>query len=272
MSSRATSGLTRERRVDDLVAAGDLGHDLDVGLELEQARERAADHPLVLGDQDPDHWVAGETGCSPRAEPGCAAAGDAESRPDDAAGPAPETGSEPGPTPPDESRARATGPPRRGRAQPRPARAARRAHARYDRRRRSVAEPTPASGGSSGSPPSSITSTAASASPAADPDRALAGAAVADHVGRSLAHRPREHGLDGGGERDLGRVDVGLDPGGGERHPRARELAVERRLAVAADREAHLAQRLAGDLLDLPHLGRGLLGATRKQPARRARP
>ena len=38
-----------------LVAALDLGDDLDVALEREQARERAADHRLVLGDQDADH-------------------------------------------------------------------------------------------------------------------------------------------------------------------------------------------------------------------------
>ena len=43
------------RRVEHLVAALDLGHHLDVRLQLEQARERAAHHRLVLGDQHPDH-------------------------------------------------------------------------------------------------------------------------------------------------------------------------------------------------------------------------
>ena len=70
----------------------------------------------------------------------------------------------------------------------------------------------------------------------------------------------------------LGALSVGFDPGRRERHPRAGELALERRLAVAADREAHLAERLAGDLLDLPHLGRGLLGPTREAAGPRARP
>ena len=47
-----------QRRCDDLVPAGDLGHHLKVGLEPEQTRQRAPDHPLVLGDQDADHDAA----------------------------------------------------------------------------------------------------------------------------------------------------------------------------------------------------------------------
>jgi hypothetical protein len=41
-----------------LVAAGDLGDHLQVGLEAEQRGEGAAHHPLVLRDQDPDHRSA----------------------------------------------------------------------------------------------------------------------------------------------------------------------------------------------------------------------
>ena len=51
MSRSATSGRSPQRRRDDLVAAADLGHDLEVALQLEQGGERAADHRLVLGEQ-----------------------------------------------------------------------------------------------------------------------------------------------------------------------------------------------------------------------------
>src|SRR5258708_26539240 len=40
--------------VDDAVATFDLGDDLDVGFSRKQRRAGAADHRLVLGDQDPD--------------------------------------------------------------------------------------------------------------------------------------------------------------------------------------------------------------------------
>ena len=55
MSSSATSGAVRRAASSTVVAALDLGDDLDVVLEREQARERAAHHRLVLGDQDADH-------------------------------------------------------------------------------------------------------------------------------------------------------------------------------------------------------------------------
>ena len=61
MSSSATSGLDARAAVEHEVAALDLGHDLDVVLEREQARERAADHRLVLGDEDADHALASGT-------------------------------------------------------------------------------------------------------------------------------------------------------------------------------------------------------------------
>ena len=40
---------------DDLVAAADLGDDLEVVLELEQRGERGAHQRLVVGEQQPDH-------------------------------------------------------------------------------------------------------------------------------------------------------------------------------------------------------------------------
>ena len=55
MSSSATSGGVAATTPSDRVAALDLGHDLDVVLQREQAREGAADHRLVLGDQHADH-------------------------------------------------------------------------------------------------------------------------------------------------------------------------------------------------------------------------
>jgi len=39
----------------DRVARADLGHHLQVVLEVEESRDRAPDHGLVLGEQDPDH-------------------------------------------------------------------------------------------------------------------------------------------------------------------------------------------------------------------------
>ena len=47
--------LGRERGRDDLVAPPDLGHDLEVVLEVEQCRECRADERLVVGQQEPDH-------------------------------------------------------------------------------------------------------------------------------------------------------------------------------------------------------------------------
>ena len=63
------------RRGEDLVAALDLGDDLDVVLEREQARERAAHHRLVLGDQDADHVPARGTVSLRRKPPPGAGAG-----------------------------------------------------------------------------------------------------------------------------------------------------------------------------------------------------
>ena len=48
-------GSVLERRGDDLVAAGHLGDDLEVVLEVEQHRQRTSYEMLVVGQQDPDH-------------------------------------------------------------------------------------------------------------------------------------------------------------------------------------------------------------------------
>ena len=61
MSSRQTSGPRRAGGVDHLVAATDLGHDLEVGLEVEQRGQRATDERLVVGEQHPDHGRATST-------------------------------------------------------------------------------------------------------------------------------------------------------------------------------------------------------------------
>ena len=45
--------------VEHEVAAIDLRNDFDVRFEREQARERAADHRLILCDEDPDHVERG---------------------------------------------------------------------------------------------------------------------------------------------------------------------------------------------------------------------
>ena len=54
--------------VSDLIAAFDLGHDLDVLLESKQAGEGAANHALVLRDQDADH-LAEHRQCQAEAKP-----------------------------------------------------------------------------------------------------------------------------------------------------------------------------------------------------------
>ena len=81
MSSSATSGRCSRAAVDDGVPAADLGHDLEVVLQLEQGPQRPADQRLVLGDEHPDHRAA--TG--PRPAPAAAAA--ASRKPPPAAGP-----------------------------------------------------------------------------------------------------------------------------------------------------------------------------------------
>ena len=53
-SSRATSGPVLAGRGDHLVAPADLGDDLEVGLQVEQRGQRAADQRLVVGEQQPD--------------------------------------------------------------------------------------------------------------------------------------------------------------------------------------------------------------------------
>jgi hypothetical protein len=100
-----------------------------------------------------------------------------------------------------------------------------------------------------------------------DPDRAVARAAVAKHVGGALADRPAERVLDLLGER--AGVDLGApaDAGRLQRDPRAGQLRLEGGAAIAADRLADLGERLARDPLDVGHLGGGLLRRVRQQPA-----
>jgi hypothetical protein len=83
-------------------------------------------------------------------------------------------------------------------------------------------------------------------------------------------HRPGENRLDLGIQRHRRRVAIhrGLDAGRRERHLRARQLALQRGPAVAADRLAHLHERGTGHVLHLADLGRGLLRARGQQPAR----
>ena len=53
---------------DDLVAAADLGDHLEVGLEVEQRGQRAADQGLVVGEQEPDgHGTTRPPARKPRA-------------------------------------------------------------------------------------------------------------------------------------------------------------------------------------------------------------
>ncbi len=54
MSRRHTSGCVQRDRSSDLVAPGDLGHDLEVWLEVEQGGERSAHQRLVIGEQQTD--------------------------------------------------------------------------------------------------------------------------------------------------------------------------------------------------------------------------
>ena len=74
-------GALLQRGREDLVAARHLGHDLDVGLQREQAGKRAADHGLVLGEQHPDH-PREPTGTMARTrKPGPSSRGPASRRP-----------------------------------------------------------------------------------------------------------------------------------------------------------------------------------------------
>ena len=55
MSRSATStGVVRSAR-EQLLAAGGLGDDLDVGLGVEQRTEARADELVVVGERDADH-------------------------------------------------------------------------------------------------------------------------------------------------------------------------------------------------------------------------
>ena len=90
---------------------------------------------------------------------------------------------------------------------------------------------------------------------------------MSDHVGRSLADGPGEHGFDARLELHVRALDARLDPGGGQRHPRAGQLSFQCGLPVAADRLAHLVQGVAGDGFDLGHLTRRVRRTRLHEPA-----
>ena len=95
---------------------------------------------------------------------------------------------------------------------------------------------------------------------------APSGAAVPDHVGDALAHRPREQ-LAPVGRHVVGGVrELGGDLGRGQRRPGAGELAGERQLAVAVDRASYVGQRVAREPLEVGQLGPRAVGVDVDQP------
>ena len=97
-------------------------------------------------------------------------------------------------------------------------------------------------------------------------------AAVPDHVGDALAHRPGEQLAQV--RRDLvgGVGQLGLDLGGLQRRPGPGQLAGQGQLAVALDGAAYVGQRVAREPLEVGELGPGPLGVDVEQPVARARP
>ena len=75
-----------------------------------------------------------------------------------------------------------------------------------------------------------------------EPHRAAAGAAVPDHVGDALAHRPREQLAQVAGHLVGAVRQVGVDVGGLQRLAGAGQLAGQGQLAVALHRPAHVGQ------------------------------
>jgi hypothetical protein len=74
-----------------------------------------------------------------------------------------------------------------------------------------------------------------------------------------------------GRQRHRRAVDRRLDVRRAQRRPRALELGVETGAVVPADRLADLAQRIAGDGLDVGDVGRRRLGVIGQAPARELR-
>ena len=89
------------------------------------------------------------------------------------------------------------------------------------------------------------------------PDLAVPGAGVPDHVGDALAHGPGEQ-LAQLGRYVVGRVgQVGFDLGGTQGDPRPDQLAGERDVAVALHRAAYVGERVAAEPLEVRDLGAG---------------
>ena len=174
-----------ERRGHHLIAARALRDDVDVVLEREQRGERAADHPLVLGDQHADHAAAAghvrlEAEPAPRAGAGLeASAGGAHSLPK--------------PVQPAASGTRDA------------------ADAVVDDRHCETAVAR------------------------LERDLAVVRAAVAQHVGHPLAHRPREQAVHRRRRGDAVARHRELDSRGVEDVARALELVGERTLPVSGD-------------------------------------
>ena len=222
-------------RREHLVPARRLGDDLDVLFQREQGRERSAHHRLVLGEQHADGHRRFSSSAS------WSASGKLHAQAEPASG----------------QRARLEAPPRRTSAT-RSARPERPlppscSPVRSSRRRRPR--------------PSSLISAWTASVVARDADGAAARAAVADDVGRPLAHRPGQHGLHRLRQQTGAVLDPAGDAGGVEHLLGPDQLLAEGRLAVAGDRLAHLAQRPPRDRLGLADLLRRPLGRRGQEPA-----
>ena len=116
------------------------------------------------------------------------------------------------------------------------------------------------------SPHRAVPSSTTSAASAASRTRAARGAAVPDHVGDPLAHRPGEQLAQVRGHLVGGVRQVGLDLGGGQRGAGPGQLAGQGQLAVALDGAAYVGERVAGEPLEVGELGAGPLGVDVEQP------
>jgi hypothetical protein len=101
-------------------------------------------------------------------------------------------------------------------------------------------------------------------------DAAPAGAGVADDVGHRLAQRQRQRFARRSVQRDVLDVHLRVHTGGGEQRACALGLVGDGG-TVAADRLAHLPQRLPRDLLDVANLGRRPRGIPFREAARQLR-
>ncbi len=193
---------------DDLVASADLGDDVDVGLEVEQGGERAADEGLVVGDEDADRGGHGQDllgRLGARREVGH---GDLEAGPPGLGGLDPQLDAgEPGPLP------QALQPVALGRCSGRTDAA-------------SVVGDDEARRG--------------------DGDPAVGRPAVPQDVRHPLPDRPGEHLVDVGGQRGIAVGSLRLDPGARQCAVGPARSRRKADLAVAGDRAPHVRERLAG--------------------------